>query len=197
MRLVHFAGFVGSGKTTVIEGICDGSVDLIANNEQSADKVRDNCRNVDVFPFKSPCARIRQYAYRVDLMKEKRPSVLITEPPGNCLEVSAPMLNQIFVNDRGVELGPLITVIDGRKLCEGVSKRTSEGLRMYNMIDESDVIIVTFSDLIDDTSRKNIAMMISTINEDAEIIFSSPDNDRSRIRDIVFGGAKYNRPLYN
>ena len=197
MRLVHFAGFVGSGKTSVIESICDGSVDLIANNEQSAEKAKDKCRNVDFFPFKSPCARIRQYAYRVDLMKEKEPSIVITEPPGNCMEVSAPMLNQIFVNDKEVELGPLITVMDGRKLCEGVSKRTSEGLRMFNMIDESDVIVVTFADMIDDTSKKNIVEMISVINEDAEVIFSGPNSDRSRIRDIVFGDAKYNRPLYN
>ena len=197
MRLVHFAGFVGSGKTSVIESICNKNVDFIANNEQSAEKARNKCRNVDFFPFKSPCARIRQYAYRVDLMKEKDPSIVITESPGNCLEVSAPMLNQIFVNDKGVELGPLITVMDGRKLCEGISKRTSDGLRMFNMIDESDVIVVTFADMIDDGSKKGIVEMISTINEDAEIIFSDPDSDRSRIRDIVFGDKKYYRPLYN
>jgi len=197
MRLVHFAGFVGSGKTSIIESICNSNVDFIANNEQSAEKVRDKCGNVDSFPFKSPCARIRQYAYRVDLMKEKKPTIIITESPGNCLEVSAPMLNQIFVNDKEVELGPLITVVDGRKICEGISKRTSDGLRMYNMVDESDVVVVTFADMIDDVSKKSIVEMISTINEDAEVIFSDPDSDRSRIKDVVFGDKKYCRPLYN
>ena len=197
MRLVHFAGFVGSGKTTVIESICNGDVDFIANNEQSADKIKAKCRNVDSFPFKSPCARIRQYAYRVDLMKEKKPSIIITEPPGNCLEVSAPMLNQIFVNDKEMELGPLITVVDGRKICEGISKRTSDGLRIFNMIDESDVVIVTFADLLDDVSKKDIIETITTINDDAEIVFSDSDSDRSRIKDMVFGDKKYHRPLYN
>ena len=197
MRLVHFAGFAESGKTTVIESICDGNTDFIANNERSAERLKNICRNVDFFPFKSPCARIRQYAFRVDLMKEKGPSVVITEPPGNCLEVSAPMLNQIFVNDKEIELGPLITVMDGKKMGEGISKRTSDGLRMFNMVDESDVVIVSFSDLIDDASKNEIAETVSSINEDAEIIFSSPDSDRSRIREIVFGDAKYNRPLNN
>jgi len=68
---------------------------------------------------------------------------------------------------------------------------------MYNMVDESDVVVVTFADMIDDGSKKGIVEMISTINEDAEIIFSDPDSDRSRIRDIVFGDKKYYRPLYN
>ena len=197
MRLVHIAGFTGSGKTSIVERICSGNVDFIANNEQSSEQLKDRCRNVDFFPFKSPCARVRQYIFRVDLMREKGPSVIITEPPGNCLEVSAPMLNQIYVNNKEIDLGPLITVIDGRKVSEGVSKRTSEGLRMYNMIDESDVIIVSFSDLIDDVTKKSIAETVSSINEDAKILFSEPAGDVSEIKKMIFGDMKYSRPLYN
>ena len=197
MRLVHFAGFTGSGKTSLIERICDDGTDFIANNEQSSESLKGKCRSVDFFPFKSPCARIRQYAYRVDLMKERKPMIVITEPPGNCLEVSAPMLNQIYINDKDVELGPLITVMDGRKVSEGISKRTSEGLRLFNMADESDVIIITFSDMIDDTAKMSIVDTLSAINEYARIIFSGPDSDVSEIRKIVFGDTKYSRPLYN
>ena len=198
MRLIHFAGFRGSGKTSVIGRICKGmGADLIANNESSADHLKDVCRNVDFFPFKSPCARMRQYAYRLDLMIQKEPSTVITEPPGNCQEVSAPMLNQIFMNNKEIDLGPLITVIDGRRIVPGISKRDSEGLRLFNMIDESDAVIISFSDYLSDEEEKRIRMTVSEINPDARIVFSDPERDLTEVKELVFGGAKYNRPLFN
>ena len=197
MRLVHIAGFTGSGKTSIVERICSGNVDFIANNEQSSEQLKDRCRNVDFFPFKSPCARVRQSIFRVDLMRDKGPSVIITEPPGNCLEVSAPMLNQIYVNNKEIDLGPLITVIDGRLIKKDVSKRDSEGLRLYNMIDESDVVAVSFSDMLSDDDRKSIIGIVSEINPDAKLVFSEPDSDLSELKELVFGDAKYTRPLYN
>ena len=197
MRLVHFAGFAGSGKTSLIESICDRNTDCIMNNEQSAERLKDKCRNVDFFPFKSPCARIRQYSFRIDLMKEKGPSIIITEPPGNCMEVSAPMLNQIYVNDKKADIGPLITVVDGRKMISGISKRDSEGLRIFNMVDESDVVVVSFSDMLSDAEKKAIAEMVSEINPDAKLIFSEPNSDLSELKALVFGDARYTRPLYN
>ena len=198
MRLVHFAGFQGSGKTSVIGRICRGmNADFIANNEPSAEAMKGICRNVDFFPFKSPCARMRQYTFRLDLMLQKRPSTVITESPGNCQEVSAPMLNQIFVNDKKTEIGPLITVVDGRKMISGISKRDSEGLRIFNMIDESDVVVVSFSDMLSDDDKKTVIGIVSEINTDAKVIFSEPESDLSELADIVFGDAKYYRPLYN
>ena len=198
MRLVQIAGFVGSGKTGVIREICKGEkTDFIANNEQSAESLRGICGHVDFFPFKSPCARIRQYSFRVEAMEKNAPEVLITESPGNCQEVSAPMLNQFYINRKDIELGPLITVIDGRKMASGVSKRDSEGLRMYNMIDESDAVIVSFSDMLTDDEMKSIRETISVINEDAKVFFSSPGCDLSEVKGLVFGDSKYSRPLYN
>ena len=198
MRLVHFAGFPKCGKTEIIRRICENKgACFIGNNEASAEIMSSVCENVDSFPFKSPCARIRQYSYRVDLMKERSPSVIITESPGNCLEVSAPMLNQIYINDKATELGPLITVIDGRLIKNDVSKRDSEGLRLYNMIDESDVVVVTFADLLSDDDLRMIGENISEINEDARIIIATPDSDLGDLKELVFGDSRYSRPLYN
>ena len=196
MRLVHFAGLPGSGKTTIVRKMCENSgADCIANNERSAEELRPFCGHVDFFPFKSPCARIRQYSYRVEMMSQNSPSILLTEPPGNCQEVSAPMLNQIYVNNKEIDLGPLITVIDGRMIRNGISKKVSEGLRLYNMIDESDIVIISFADELDGTG--SIVESISSINEDAIIVFSSPDSDLSDVVSAVFGDARYNRPLFN
>ena len=198
MRIVHFAGFFGCGKTEIIMRVCQGrNADFIANNEPSADRLKEICRNVDSFPFRSPCARIRQYGYRIDKMKEHDPDIVITEPPGNCMEVSAPMLNQLYISDKTVDLGPLITVVDGRKIVSGISKRDSEGLRIFNMVDESDVVVVSFSDMLSDDDEKKIVSLASEINPDAKLIFSDPESDLSELADMVFGDAKYRRPLFN
>ena len=197
MRLVHFAGFVGSGKTSVIHSLSeDHEFCFIANNKESADELKDVCPHVDDFPFKSPCARIRQYRFRFDMMLENDPKVIITEPPGNCLDVSSPMLNPIYVKDRDkIELGPLITVFSGRDLLsKGISKRTTDGLRAYNMIDESDVIILTFSDGLSEDEKNSLVSEISSINEDAKIIFFSKDSIKE-ISEAVFGNMTYRRPL--
>ena len=198
MRIVHFAGFYQCGKTEIIRRICEGrKADFIANNEPSAEALKGICMNVDSFPLRSPCVRIRQYGYRIDMMKGHSPEIVITEPPGNCMEVSAPMLNQIFVTDKNVDIGPLITVVDGRKMIAGISKRDSEGLRIFNMVDESDVVVVSFSDLLSDDDRKSVIGIVSEINPDARLLFSEPDSDLSELQDLVFGDAKYTRPLYN
>lgn len=198
MRLIVIAGIPGSGKTTVVKECCSGKdFDFIGNNEESCRMLEGVCRISDSYPFKSPCARIRQFKYRLDLMEANHPKVLISEPPGNCLEISSPMLNPIYVNDRQrIELGPLMTVINGKELLEnGISKRTTDGLRTWNMIDESDVIVMTFVDDLSDEVRNNLRMIVSRINPDAKVLFF-PD-DRECITECFFGEMIYRRALYN
>ena len=107
------------------------------------------------------------------------------------------MLNQIYVSDKKTDIGPLITVIDGRKMIPGISKRDSEGLRIFNMVDESDVVVVSFSDMLSDDDLKKIVGLVSEINPDAKLIFSDPESDLSELADMVFGDTKYRRPLFN
>lgn len=200
MRLVAVCGIPGSGKTSIIRESCNGvKFSFIANNPESQDMIADISENSDNFPFKSPCARIRQFQFRVDMMKEKNPELLIAEPPGNCLEVSSPMLNQIYVNDKSISLGPLMTVIDGYNIDKEISKRTTEGLRMFNMIDESDVIVISHSDLIDDERRAFIKDEVSKINTDAEVIFCSvvTGEGMDSVKERITGDYSYTRPLWN
>ena len=65
------------------------------------------------------------------------------------------------------------------------------------MIDESDVVVVSFSDMLSDDDRKEIGDIVSEINPDAKLIFSEPEGDLTELQDLVFGDAKYNRPLFN
>ena len=198
MRLIVIAGIPGSGKTTIVKECCKGhDYAFVGNNEESCKLLEDDCKDYDFYPFKSPCARVRQFKYRLDLMEAKHPKVLISEPPGNCMEISSPMLNPIYINDRArIEIGPLMTAIDANKLLEeGLSKRTTEGLRTWNMVDESDVIMLTFSEDISNEVRNNLRSIIAKINPDAKVLFF-PD-EKSAITECIFGNMGYYRPLNN
>ena len=199
-RIVLVAGIPGSGKTTVIKEATKGhDFAFIANNEQSAEMMRDaGCDIVDVFPYRSPCARVRQFQFRVsNIIERDHPDVMISEPPGNCLEMSSPMMNPLYLlKDKGVELAPLITVIDASDLMEkGMSDKSTESFRYRNMINESDVVVLTFSDGIDDDERDKLRKSISSINEDATVIFFSEDEGADEMSELMFGERMYHRPL--
>ncbi len=204
MRIVHFAGVPGSGKTSVMIGseVLSSDVAVISNNDASAEMVRGHTDRADVFPFKSPCARVRQYRYRIELIEQgELPRLLLTEPPGNCMDVSSPMLNAIYATEREkFDIGPLITVIGSVNLLENrASRRSTEGLRTFNMIDESDVVVISKSDLISEAERDDIVDIVESINEDATILFTSTVTGEGldALRDIVLGDMHYNRPLFN
>ena len=111
------------------------------------------------------------------------------------------MLNAIYATERDrFDIGPLITVIDGQNILSNrASKRSTDGLRTFNMIDESDVVLVSKSDLIDDADRDVIMGIVESINEDARVIFTSTVTGEGidSVKDIVLGDSVYSRPLFN
>ena len=105
------------------------------------------------------------------------------------MEISSPMLNPFYVFRKdSYEIGPLITVIDGNSLLKtGVSRKDTNGLRYRSMINESDVIVITFSE------DEKITEMIRDINTDAEILHFPKDTER--IGELIGGDARYSRAL--
>lgn len=200
-RIILVAGIPGSGKTTVIREATRGrDIVFIANNDQSAAMMGDaGCDIVDVFPYRSPCARVRQFQFRVsNIIDQYHPDVIVSEPPGNCLEMSSPMMNPLYLlKDKGIELAPLITVIDASDLIQkGMSDGSTESFRYRNMINESDVVVLTFSDDIDDYARDGLRDSISTINEGATVIFFSEGKEGTdELSELMFGEHGYHRPL--
>lgn len=190
IRTVVVAGLPGSGKTSVIESSCKNlKFTFIGNNAESSEKMSSVAEHVDHYPMKSPCARVRQFEYRVELNSNGDVNLIISEPPGNCMEISSPMLNPFYVFRKdSYEIGPLITVIDGNSLLKtGVSRKNTNSLRYRSMINESDVIVITFSE------DEKITEMIRDINTDAEILHFPKDTER--IGELIGGDSHYSRAL--
>lgn len=203
MRLAVVAGMRGSGKTTALReavGLIPVPVGFIANNPESEAMMRSVCRDTDHFPFKSPCARMRQFRYRTDLMCEKPPALLICEPPGTCEDEAAPLVNPIYAVDRDrVSFAPLVTFFEPGKVLGGLTSRTVEGLRLRNMADESDVAAVSFADLLADDDREAIAHALREVNPDVRVLFVSPVTGEGirELASILESEGSYTRPLFN
>ena len=199
MRISVIAGKCQSGKTTVVRYAGEGKrFTFIGSNPQSADMMRGTAAYVDNYPYKSPCARVRQFTYRADLHLDDDVPTIVSEPPGACFEQSSPILNQVYVTKKGIyELGALVSVIDGTTVSGPISRRSTDGLRMYNMIFESDVICVTRAEQLSEAQRAMIRFAVGEINGECEIVFFSPEGEGiQRMSEIIFGDSSYRRPLY-
>lgn len=206
MRLVMIAGASGTGKTTLIVSILRNvdteRIGVITNNLRSEELLDGICTTRDYFPIKSPCARPRQFSFRLDRMLESGDlDLILTEPPGSCTDTAAPMLNPLTVFRKdAVQLGPLIVLVDGRTLLEKkISSDDTEGLKLLRQIDESDCIVIQKSDLYSDAERNSISLSVRDINPDCMILFVSvlENEGVDAVSDIVFSNDRYQRPLVN
>ena len=111
------------------------------------------------------------------------------------------MINSLYVSKKDViDFAPLFSVIDGATiLTTGASKRTTDGLRVFNMIDESDVVVVSKSDLLNDDERSRISELVVSLNEDATVVFTSvvTGEGLDTIKELALGDREYYRPLVN
>lgn len=205
IRVVPFSGLNGSGKTSLILNLLDTMNErtgVIFNNERSLALATDRIPGLTAtsFPLTAPCGRARQYSGRLEtFMSLNDVDVIITEPAGPCIETMSPLLCPLvaFKKD-SVSVSRLFNVLNGPEVVrKGVDTKTTEGLRVKQHIDESDVIVITFSDMMDDTDRTAVAQIISDINPDCSIVFLSnvTGEGLDDVKEIMCSGNTISRAL--
>jgi len=204
IRIATFGGLRGSGKTVVIMSVLDElrerkKVGVILNNVASLETVTSGYDIKAVsFPLTAPCGRARQFSGTLEkFIANNDLDLVITETTGTCEETSAPLLNPLiaFHNDDMV-VSPLFNVIDGRTVCDGIDKRTTSGLKKWQQIDESDVVVITFSEGLEDDSKASAVQVIRDINPDCRIVFYNKEGI-SKIIEEIFSEAGYQRAFVN
>jgi len=204
IRIATFGGLRGSGKTVVIMSVLEeiGSLDkigVILNNVASLETVtsRYDIKAVS-FPLTAPCGRARQFSGTLDkFIANNDLDIVITETTGTCEETSAPLLNPLIAfHKNDMIISPLFNVIDGRTVCNGIDKRTTAGLKKWQQVDESDVVIITFSEGLGDSEKRSAIQTVRDINPDCRIVFYDKEGIAKIVQEI-FSETGYQRAFVN
>jgi Putative GTPases (G3E family) len=204
IRIATFGGLRGSGKTVVIMSLLECMDDLertgvILNNIASLETVtsRFNVKVVS-FPLTAPCGRARQFSGTLEkFVANNDLDLVITETTGTCEETSAPLLNPLIAFQKEkMDIAPLFNVVDGRTIYDGIDKRTTAGLKKWQQIDESDVVVITFSEGLNENEKGTAVQTVRNINPDCRILFYDKDGISDIMKEI-FSDKEYRRAFEN
>lgn len=186
-RYIMIGGFLGAGKTTLIQRFAsylddrDEKVGLITN-DQGAGLVDSAIGRSNRFPVEEIsggcfCCRFNSLIdAAVNLTAETRPDVFLAEPVGSCTDLVATVslpLQQIYGDDYLV--APLSVLVDpiraGQILGIGDGKKFSENVTYIyrKQLEEAEFIVVNKLDLLDDSGQNELRQALEKEFPDATI----------------------------
>lgn len=180
MKVIQFAGFLGSGKTTAITAISrrmasQGKKVAIIVNEigdvpVDAKVVSEYGLNVrDIGGGCICCELLVSLAYTLEeLAKSHSPDYVFIEPSGVSIPTS--IKNGIgFVKSFDIECGPVIVLFDGER---GQEQLMDEDLGKFirRQLAGGDIVAINKIDILQEEVVRSIEVLIKTINQNARII---------------------------
>ena len=182
-RMVLIGGFLGSGKTTLINKMAQQlilkkkPIGIITNDQGQllVDTEFIRVRGIDVEEVPGGCfccnfPKLIENAER--LMGNIAPEYIIAEPVGSCTDLIATVALPLkkFYGEK-FSTAPLIVLIDGPKLMENAfDKKTLGGYLRSHQAEEAEVLVLTKTDLLGDDDIKTLESKLKKMNPDAEII---------------------------
>jgi len=199
-RMVMIGGFLGAGKTTLINKIAQRlmlkkkAVGIITNDqgELLVDTEFIKVRGIDVEEVPGGCfccnfPKLIENAER--LIGNTRPDFIIAEPVGSCTDLIATVTLPLkkFYGDR-FSTAPLIVLIDGPKLMDNAfDKDTLGGYLRSHQAEEAEILVLTKTDLLGTDDVKALESKLKKMNPNADVIRYSAMNDEGfdRIMNII------------
>jgi len=188
-RMVLIGGFLGAGKTTLINKIAQEmivkkkTVGIITNDQGQllVDTEFIKVRGIDVEEVPGGCfccnfPKLIENAER--LIGNAAPNFIIAEPVGSCTDliatVSLPLKK--FYGDK-FSTAPLIVLIDGPKMMENAfDKKTLGGYLRSHQAEEAEVLVLTKTDLLGSKDIRSLESKLKKMNPDAQVIIYSAMN---------------------
>jgi len=170
-KLILVGGFLGSGKTTLLAEAAKRlakqgkSVGLITN-DQAPELVDTRLltgigKGVSEVAGSCFCCNFNGFTDAVQSLDKQGAKIIIAEPVGSCTDLSATIMNPLKKFQPDWNLAPLTVLVNPTRLPEifGTTKSDVDPDALYIMelqLAEADRILVSKSDLLSDTEKKNI-----------------------------------------
>ena len=188
VKLILVGGFLGSGKTTLLAEAAkrlttDGKAAGLVTNDQAPELVDTRLlsrvgKGVAEVAGSCFCCNFNGFVDAVKSLIAQGAETIIAEPVGSCTDLSATIMNPLKKFHPEWSLAPLSVLIDPKRLLEviGGAKSIADPDALYIMelqLAESDRILISKSDLLSDTEKKNAQKLLEQKYPGKKIAFIS------------------------
>lgn len=190
-RVVLIGGFLGTGKTTLINKIAQQlmsekkKIGIITNDQGQllvdTEFIKVRGINVEEVPGGCFCCNFNKLIDNADrLIGNVDPDYIVAEPVGSCTDLIATVALPLkrYHGER-FSTAPLIVLIDGPKMMDSAFDRnTLGGYLRSHQAEEAEVLVLTKTDLLGDDDIKQLVSELKKMNPGAEIIIYSAVNGK-------------------
>ena len=170
-KLILVGGFLGSGKTTLLAVAAkrlakQGKAVGLVTNDQAPELVDTRLltgigKGVSEVAGSCFCCNFNGFTDAVQSLDKQGAKIVIAEPVGSCTDLSATIMNPLKKFQPDWNLAPLTVLVDPTRLPEifGAAKSEVDSDALYIMelqLAEADRVLVSKSDLLSDTEKKDI-----------------------------------------
>ncbi|HEY3421346.1 MAG TPA: GTP-binding protein [Methanomassiliicoccales archaeon] len=207
-RIAIIGGFLGAGKTTLINKIAKGlsedgkTIGLIMNDQGEAlvDTQYSKANGFETSEVLRGCFCCRfndLMASARNIVSRTRPDFIIAEPVGSCTDLLATVvapLKLMYPNE--FEVAPLIIVVDAPRLAEeGLDPGTLSGYLRKHQIEEAEHIVISKIDMVSREVMLKLVDAAKNYNPQADVIpYSSvTGHGLERIMGVIRSGKRSDR----
>jgi len=175
-KLILVGGFLGSGKTTLLAEAArrlakQGKEVGLVTNDQAPELVDTRLlsgteKGVSELAGSCFCCNFKGFVHAVQSLVDQGATIIIAEPVGSCTDLSATIINPLKKFHPDWNLAPLTVLVDPRRLPEILGNADSfvDPDALYIMalqLAEADRILVSKSDLLSDTEKKDAQVLLA------------------------------------
>lgn len=188
-KMAFVGGYLGSGKTTLLINVGKkliserGKRVAIITNDQGevlvdTETAKDAGLAATEVVHGCFCCRFPDFIDSAgDIMEEIEPDIILAEPVGSCMDVSATVIGpiQAYYQDE-FSLAPFIVLVDASaipKISEELdllSPTDPEGYLISGQIHEAEIIAINKIDLVSSETVNEVQRLVRKINSRAEIL---------------------------
>ncbi len=207
-RIAIIGGFLGAGKTTLINKIARGlsedgkTIGLIMNDQGEAlvDTQFSRANGFETMEVLRGCFCCRfndLMSSARNIVSRTRPDFIIAEPVGSCTDLLATVvapLKLMYPNE--FEVAPLIIVLDApRMVQEGLDPSTLSGYLRKHQVEEAEHIIISKIDMVTRDVLLKLVEAVKSYNPEAGVIPYSAITGHGvdKIMAVIRSGVKSDR----